>query len=374
MSTYNKELKDQQENLTANDAEAQTDVVENAEVAEPVAETAEVETAAGKKRKTKSFDKSMAITNLKQFLFIFGAALATALSVEVFLLTSDVVVGGALGVASILDILLCTSPDKWYFSAGIWLIALNVPIFIYCFVTFRKRFAVKTLLYVLLLAATMIIFKVTKLSFHIENWMYGNGEPDKVIYVIVGGALHGISLPMLLSVNASTGGSDIVGIMVQKRAKKSSSVAMRVIMATNMAVVLVSSVVFGLVKKSISEAIAMFIYSIAALFICEIVQEWIFQGFSAAMEIEITTDKPEEMAAALQEELKHGTTSIKVVGGYSHQEKTMIMCVVNKSQLSHARKIIRKVDENAFAYVENVKEVLGKGFANKENDLDESDN
>lgn len=313
-------------------------------------------------------------SNFKQFLIIFGAALATALAVEVFLLSSDVVIGGALGVASILDILLCTGANKWYFSAGIWLVALNVPIIIYCFATFRRRFAVKTLLYVLMLSVMMIVFKVTELSALIEKLMYGAGEKDKVIYVILGGALHGISLPMLLSVNASTGGSDIVGIMVQKRSKKSSSVAMRVIMATDLAVVLASSVVLGLVRKNAADAINMFIYSVAALFICEIVQEGIFKGFSAAMELEITTDKPAEMAEALQRELKHGTTAVKVVGGFSHQEKIMILCVVNKSQLSHARRIIRQVDENAFAYVENVKEVLGKGFANKENDLDESGN
>jgi len=357
MSTIDNEKKDTSENIA-----------EDEQPSEPTNVT-----AVKQKTVTKKFAKGSVFNAFKQTLIIFGAALATALSVEVFLLCSDVVIGGALGVASILDILLCTGASKWYFSAGVWLIALNVPIIIYCFVTFRKSFAIKTLLYLVFLAVTMIVFKVTNLSYHIENLMYGDGDKDKVIYVILGGALHGVSLPMLLSVNASTGGSDIVGIMVQKRSKKSSSLAMRVIMATDMAVVLVSSVVLGLVRKDVSAAIEMFIYSVAALFICEIVQEGIFKGFSAAMELEITTDKPVEMAEALQKGLKHGTTTVKVIGGYTHQEKTMILCVVNKSQLTHARRIIRQVDENAFAYVENVKEVLGKGFANKENDLGEVD-
>lgn len=358
MSTVDNEMKDTSENIAEDEAQPSEPA--------PIA-------AVEQKTVTKKLAKGAVWGAFKQILIIFGAALATALSVEVFLLSSDVVIGGALGVASILDILLCTDASKWYFSAGVWLLALNVPIIIYCFVTFRKSFAIKTLAYLLFLAVTMIVFKVTNLSQTIESLMYGDGDKDKVIYVILGGALHGVSLPMLLSVNASTGGSDIVGIMVQKRSKKSSSLAMRVIMATDMAVVLVSSVVLGLVRKDVSAAIEMFIYSVAALFICEIVQEGIFKGFSAAMELEITTDKPAEMAEALQNGLKHGTTTVKVIGGYSHQEKTMILCVVNKSQLTHARRIIRQVDENAFAYVENVKEVLGKGFANKENDLDQEE-
>lgn len=311
--------------------------------------------------------------NFKQALLILAAALATAASVEIFLLPSDVVIGGVLGISSILDILLSADGTKWYCSAGVWMVVLNSPIFIYCFVTFRRRFAFKTLMYVVCLAAFLMLFRLLGLSDIFENLMYGDSEKDKVIYVILGGALHGVSLPIMLSVNASTGGSDIVGIMVQKRSKQTSSIAMRVILLTNILVVLISSLVVYFVRQNAADAVNMFIYSVAAMFICEIVQEWIFKGFSAALELEITTEKPAEMVAALQSGLKHGTTTVKVTGGYSHKEKSMILCVVNKQQLTHARRIINQVDEKAFSYVENVKEVLGKGFANKEIELDESE-
>lgn len=333
---------------------AKTEVQENAVVAE----------------EPKISKKRIALYNLKQIALIFVAALSTAVAMELFLLPSNVVTGGALGIASILDILLCADSSNWYFSAGIWLVAINVPVLIYCFVCFRRRFAVKTMLYVLFLAVLLVALRLLNFSDKFERLMYGDGTKDKVIYVILGGALHGISLPVVLSINASTGGSDIVALIVQKRTHKSSSVAMRLIMVTSLAIVMVSSLVFGLVTKQVEEAVNMFIYSVASIFICEIVQEWIFKGFSAALELEITTDKPAEMAEALQNGLKHGTTAVKVMGGFSHHEKTMIICVVNKSQITHARKIINQVDPQAFAYVENVKEVVGKGFANKENDLE----
>lgn len=317
--------------------------------------------------------KRQILHNFKQILIIFVASLSTAVAIDLLLLPCNVVSGGALGIASILDILLTgTRPDKWYMSVGVWHIAINIPIIIYTFVAFRKRFAFKTMLYVILLSVMLVVFRVCNLSEVFKKVMVSEGDDiDKVLYVVLGGALHGVSLPLMLSVNASTGGSDIVGLAVQRRSKKSGSDAMRVILLTNICILLVSAIVFFAVNSGSNpeagkEAIDMVVYSVASTFICEIVQETIFKGFSAAIELEITTSKPAEMNEALQRELKHGTTTIKVIGGYSHQEKDMVLCIINKRQLTKARRIIHQVDSEAFAYVENVREVIGFGFANKE--------
>ncbi len=311
--------------------------------------------------------------NFKQILLIVAASLATAVAVEIFLLPADSLVGGALSVASILDILLGKSdPVKWYFSAGLWQLAINVPILVYCFVNYRKRFALKTMFYVLFLAVFLLVLRIFNVADVVKDVM-SSAETgfDKVLYVIIGGALHGVSLPIMLSVSASTGGSDIVGLIVQRHSRRSSSDAMRWIFLTNIIVLTAASVVYYFVSgKNGNEAVNMFVYSVAAMFTCEIVQETIFKGFSSALELEVTTDKPEEMANALKDGLKHGVTNVKVVGGYSHAEKTLILCVIHKGQLTKARRIINHIDPSAFAYVENVREVLGKGFANKENDLE----
>ena len=319
--------------------------------------------------------KKTFIHNLKQVLIIFCASLATAVAVEVFLLPSNALVGGVLGISSILDILFTNlNHSMWYLSVGLWQLVINVPIIVYCFLRYRKRFAVKTMIYVLMLAAELVVLRVCNVGELFKSVMSADpNHHDMVIYVLLGGALHGVSLPMMLSVNASTCGSDIVGLIIQKHSKRGSNSAMRFILAVNITLVSVASVVYYFVKKDGVEAVNMFIYSLAAMFLGEIVQETIFKGFSSAIEMEVTTDKPEEMAEALKDGLKRGVTTIKVMGGYSHQEKTLILCVISKSQLIKARRIINKVDPNAFAYVENVKEVIGKGFANKESELDEND-
>ena len=68
------------------------------------------------------------------------------------------------------------------------------------------------------------------------------------------------------------------------------------------------------------------------------------------------------MANALQAGLKHGVTKIKVVGGFSQSEKIMILCVVNKQQLTHARKIINEVDPKAFVIVTDAYDAFGEGW------------
>lgn len=313
--------------------------------------------------------------NLRQVLIIFCASLATAISVEVFLLPSDALVGGVLGISSILDILLTNLDSSlWFLSVGLWQLVINVPIIVYCFLRYRKRFAVKTMIYVIMLAIELVVLRLFNVGEIFKSVMSADpSNHDMVIYVLLGGALHGVSLPMMLSVNASTCGSDIVGLIVQKHSKKSSSVAMRFIFAVNVTLIVLASVAYYIVKDNGAEAVNMFIYSLAAMFLGEIVQETIFKGFSSAIEMEVTTDKPEEMAEALKTSLKRGVTTVKVMGGYTKQEKTLILCVISKSQLIKARRVINQVDPNAFAYVENVKEVIGKGFVNKETELDEND-
>lgn len=310
----------------------------------------------------------------KNIAVIFVAALASAVSLELFLLPSDVVIGGALGLSSILDLLLTNgmSRDMWFLSAGMWLLVINIPVIVYCYIHFRRGFATRTLLYVVFLSVMLVALRLTQVAKLLDGIIDANNTGDRVVYVILGGALHGVSLPMVLSVNGSTGGSDIVGLIAQKNSKTGGSGAMRSIFIADVVIAFGSAVAYGF-AKGVTAGVNMFIYSVSALFVCEIVQEVIFKGFSAALELEITTDKAEEMREALISEIKHGVTTIRVVGGYSKQEKNLVLCVINRRQLTLARKIIHRVDPTAFAYVENVKEVIGKGFANKEEDLDESE-
>jgi len=113
------------------------------------------------------------------------------------------------------------------------------------------------------------------------------------------------------------------------------------------------------------------IYSISTQCMANVVQSNIYKGYSSAYGFDIITDKPQEVARALSENLHRGLTGIKVTGMYTHQDKTMIVCVIYKRQLNRARQLVRKVDPEAFATVYTVKEVVGNGFRNTEEDIED---
>ncbi len=304
-----------------------------------------------------------------RFIKLWGtvvlAALLYAIAIELFLYPSTVVVGGATGMATLLDIFV---GNGTWLNTGVFVVLLNIPIIIFCFANKAKRFAIKTTVYIALLGAFITIMRLLDWGNSLHALLGGDGTNHKMLYTLIGGGIAGVTLPMMLSVGGSTGGSDIVGLILQNRNSSSSSDSIRGIFFANIAFLLAGSIVMYLIS-GLADAVNLFIYSITAIVVSEIVHERMFHGFSSAIELEITTSKPEEMTAALLQKLKHGVTYVKAVGGYSGQEKTMILCVIYKRQLTLARRIIGKVDPSAFAYVENVREVIGRGFANKEDHL-----
>ena len=148
--------------------------------------------------------------------------------------------------------------------------------------------------------------------------------------------------------------------------------SMRVILYIDLATILVAALVSQFfIKGEGFDGFSVFVYSIATQIASEIVQEMIYKGYSSAMGLNIVTSKPVEVSEALKTKLGRGVTNIRVEGAYSHEEKTMVMCVVYKRQLNRAKHIIKETDENSFATVFTVREVVGKGFKNTETELEE---
>ncbi len=310
--------------------------------------------------------KKISNSPVVKYIKVVLAALLYAIAVEVFLMPISVFVGGATGIAAILDKFIAS--DSIMLSTGIFVVVINIPIIIYCFVAKHRVFATRTTVYVGALAVCLVVLRV----FGVGEWIHealNDGSANKMLFTILGGAISGVSLPLMLSLNGSTGGSDVVGLIVQKYNKTSSSDSIRAMFISNIIIMLVAAIITWLVAD-LEQALDLFIFSISAIVIGEFVHEALFRGFSSAIELEITTSKPQEMADKLQAELKHGVTYLEVIGGYSKEKRVMILCVIGKRQLTRARRIINQVDNTAFAYVENVREVIGTGFVNKEDKLD----
>ncbi len=192
-----------------------------------------------------------------------------------------------------------------------------------------------------------------------------SGE-TKVLYTLLGGALSGVSLPIMLNIQGSTGGSDIITMLLQKR---TSSNYFRVILYIDVITIAIAAAASQWLTPN-GDGLSVLIYSVTAQFVAHLVQNQIYKGYSSAYGFDIITDKAQEVSNALLNGLGRGLTGLRVTGMYSHTDRTMIMCVIYKRQLKKARALIRSVDPDAFAIVYNVKEVVGVGFRNTDEEIE----
>lgn len=298
---------------------------------------------------------------------IVAAAFLRAVALELLLIPNHVIIGGAVGVAGLLSWVIPGAGNL----AGVFLLAVNIPLLIIAFVKTDKGFAIKTAICVVLMTAMMEVLAVTGVA-QIIHTSPATGE-DMVLFTLLGGALNGLSLPLMLSIQASTGGSDIVTMVMQRHGQRENY--FRVILCIDIATIVIAAIVSQICGVALESGVSIdiwlyvLVYSIAAQFTAHVVQNQIYKGYSSAFGFDIITDKPKEVADALSANLHRGLTGIKVTGMYSHKDKTMIVCIIYKRQLNRARQIVRQADPNAFATVYTVKEVVGNGFRNTDEDI-----
>lgn len=270
------------------------------------------------------------------------AAIIRAISVYSFVIPNQFAPGGVTGISSILFYSL-----GWNVPLTIFL--FNIPLLFVAFWYKNFGFAVKTTLEIIFVSIFMEI--LAQIGFP----TYGGAGADKLLAALIGGGLYGTALALVLRINASTGGSDIIGAVIQQK-----------FTATNVSwyILAVDSIVIfigGIVLKDFVPVM----YSFVLLFVGSKASEAILNGFSTAITFHIVTSKPDEMKDKIIEKLHRGVTMLKGIGGYTNEERLMLICVVRKRQLSSFNKILKEVDPHAFVFSMSTKEVTGKGWTEK---------
>lgn len=289
--------------------------------------------------------KNKRLTVLKNVAVLFLASLLFAGGMELFLIPNSINIGGFIGIAQLLSFI----PQN-YFSNGILFILLNIPVLILAGFYFSKQFVLRTTLEVILSGAFMELFYRLNLSQLI-------GLSDKTNLTLIalsGGVLVATGIAATFSIEGSTGGTDIIGLIIQKRFKISS--VLRLFLIFDAAVILIYSIVL---KNS-----NVLFYSLTTLVAYQIALEIILNGISNAVMLEIVTTDSEKLIEAISEKLERGSTMFKAMGTYTKEEKEVIVCVVRKRQITEARALIKSAAPDSFAYSVPIKEVMGKGFRN----------
>ena len=166
--------------------------------------------------------------------------------------------------------------------------------------------------------------------------------------------LNGIGLGIIFRINGTTGGTDLIGLLVNKFLP---SISIAVLMGIADFIVIFLS---GIVSKEIEIAL----YSGLALFLTVKVTDFIVDGFNYSRSFTIISNKSDEITYSIMDKLERGVTILKGEGGYTKNEKDIILVVVSKRQVVTLKKIIKSIDPYAFIIVSDVHETLGEGFSN----------
>ena len=223
----------------------------------------------------------------------------------------------------------------------------NIVLFGLSFKFLGKESVIKTVAGVLFLS---LFLEITR---YLPPIMADN--QDFLLAAICGGVLLGIGLGLVIRPGGSTGGSDLMGLLI-KRFMQHVPVAM-LILAVDMAFITIAGLVFRSIEITFYSAVATFITAKVADFIANL--------GDAAKSIYIVSEKSEEIADLVMSKLDRGVTKIHSRGGYSGKERPMLLCVVAPKQAPVLVKDVKRIDPSAFIVICDAREVLGEGFKSK---------
>ena len=273
---------------------------------------------------------------LSYSLIIIGSFILAA-SLVLFITPYKIVPGGVYGISIVLHYLFGT-------PVGLMALCFDIPLTLIGLKILGPRFGFKTVLGFSLTA----IFTDTLTYF----WGY---EPlvqgDARLSSIFGGVLLGLGLGLIFKAKATSGGSDIIAMIINKRTK----------IPLGQLIIIVDSVIvlFGLV---VFQDWKIPLYSWIVIFITGKVIDIVLEGLSYDKSLFIISDKHEEIRDKIINNLNRGGTYIDGRGMFSMTERKIIFTVVSRRELALLQEYIHKIDPYAFMTVIDATEILGEGF------------
>ncbi len=275
--------------------------------------------------------------SLGDYGLIIVGGFVQALALRTFLVPAQLVSGGVSGVAQLLHYLM-----DW--PIGLVTLLANIPLFI---IGWRylggPRFAIRTILTVVSYTVfTDILIEVTGTAPITD---------DILLNTLYGGIVLGLGLGLVYLGRGTSGGTDILGRILNKRLGMSISLAY---MVTDSFAVILAGFFFGWEKT---------MYGLIMIYLSGIAADFVTQGRNLIREAMIITDETEKVVAAISEQLGRGTTIIEAKGGYTKKDRPIIYCVVTAAEVIRLKTIVHEADPDAFMSVGHSNEALGEGFS-----------
>jgi uncharacterized membrane-anchored protein YitT (DUF2179 family) len=274
--------------------------------------------------------------SIRDYALIILGGFVQALALRTFLVPAQLVGGGISGIAQLLHYL-------WGWPIGVVTLLGNLPLFVLGWRYLGgPRFALRTILSVL----SYTIFTDILIQFTGQAPI----TEDILLNTLYGGILLGVGLGLVYLGRGTSGGTDILGRILNQRLGMSISLAY---MITDSFAVLLAGFFFGWEKS---------LYGLIMIYLSGVAADMISQGTNVIREAMIITDETEKVVLAISDALGRGTTILSGRGGYTQKERPVIFCVVTAGEVIRLKSIVQEADPDAFMVVGQANEALGEGF------------
>ena len=274
---------------------------------------------------------------LKDFIFIILGSFSYALAWQGFFIPNQLTTGAVTGLASIIYYAFGTPPVDVTYAVA------NVILLIFALKILGLKFCIRTIFGVFF----------CWLFLHILPLWIPNGlvQGDTFMASVIGGILCGVGLGVVFTSNGSTGGTDIIAAMVNKYRNVSFG---KMLLYIDIIIISSSYLVFHDVQRVI--------YGYIIMFITTTVCDMIINGIRASVQLLIFSDKWEDIAESISNELQRGVTVLDGMGWYTKKPKKVLVVVAKRTQITQIERLIKNIDNNAFISQSAVSAVYGQGF------------
>lgn len=300
--------------------------------------------------------ENKAAERIRCVICLILSSLVYTASFHYFVAPSTFAPGGIAGVVAIVKFIFRITPEA--LPAGIdfsplLIIGINLLLILLTAKRLSREFLMRTLAESVLMTVFLFVldnYLDPGYVFSISGAPVVEDLATRIIASVFGGVCCGLALYFSLTVNSSTGGSDIIAAAIQKRNPHRSVAA--VIFAVNSVVVLVSAFLY---KDNLMPVFLAFIYMFISTKTCDA----IMCGLKSALKFEVITDYGEEISKEIIEVLGHGATITPAEGMFEHHTRSLLICVIQPRQVARFKAILAKYP-GSFAYIGTVNEIIGK--------------
>lgn len=284
--------------------------------------------------------QKVARTLLQWTLMSVGCVLM-ACSVYFFQTPYQITLGGIAGIAFLLE-------EPTHLPQGVWMLIINGVLLVLGLIILGKKCTLKTIFCTALYTGLINLLELIGKHFPvILEKVHCSETLLALVYAIL---LFGIGGALIFNCGASSGGTDIIALIFKKFTH----------LNVGFALFIVDFVVICITIMSVDESVVM--YSFMGLFAKTFLLDSVIEGLGRTKYITIITTKPDEIGTYIVEKIHHSYTVYEARGGYTGEQKHVILTICKRSEAWKLKTKIKEIDPASFVIISNANEIVGKGF------------